>query len=149
MNKAKWILLVVAALFLTATVVNDADAWRRNRSYSSSSVSSGYTYTPTPYSTDKVWEVTIDGEKQLWSLQQIAQCRADAMASERNMTHSIHNYVKNVPPCPIAEVIGYATGVTDYKKVATCVCGNTVFADAYAISEDGKAIYRVRFWVNK
>jgi hypothetical protein len=76
-------------------------------------------------------------------LQVIAQQRADAMARQGILSHSIGG-------CPTWSGRGVGEGIgcssaNDPKSVATCIVGSTVVADAHCRSSNG-LIYRVRFF---
>ena len=130
----------IIAVLLVVIVTDFADARLRGRRRSSSSATGAHgEYVETMYSTEK--RFTFNDKKL--SLQDIAQLRADAMATHQNMTHGIHQ-IANVPAAPVPEGIGYSTA-SDYRRVSTCICGSTVVADAWARCESGR-IYRVRFW---
>jgi hypothetical protein len=130
-------LLVLLLLIFANPSVSDARIFGRRRSYSYSGVYGEYK--STKFSTEKRYD--FDGKK--FSLQDIAQLRAEAMAKHQVLTHGIHSFAK-VPAAPIAEGIG-VSGASDYKNVGTCICGSTVVADGWCKSKSG-SIYRVRFW---
>ena len=102
---------------------------------------SGVSYTSVAVQISTEAQYDVGGRKL--SLQEIAQLRADAMASEGNLSHGIE-YVGGVPAAPVPEGIGCGTS-DDWRSVGTCVCGSVVVADAWSRSANGM-IYRVRFW---
>ena len=128
-------LVVLLLLIFANPSVSDARIF--GRSYSYSGVYGEYK--STKFSTEKRYD--FDGKK--FSLQDIAQLRAEAMAKHQILTHGIHAMAK-VPAAPIPEGIG-VSDASDYKNVGTCICGSTVVADGWCKSKNG-LIYRVRFW---
>jgi len=129
----------IVALFVAQLASSYADAGPFRRG-SGSSVSAEMTFTPSPESIDKLY---FGGTA---SLQDIAQERADAMAKTGQMTHSIHHIVKvrSYSAVSCAEGIGCGRA-SDHRRVATCIVGRRVVADAFAKAANGM-IFRVRFF---
>lgn len=119
-------MLVIGLLFLIPLEAQ-AIGRRRSRSYTSASVSVGSNL----------------AHAISHPLQTVAQQRADAMARQGILSHSIGG-------CPswtglgVTEGIGCSTA-SDPKSVATCITGSVVVADAHARGSNGM-IYRVRFF---
>ena len=138
-NLIWWTMVATIGALLVATLAQCAEA-RVFRRGGGSNVSAGMVYTPTAESTDKLY---VDGTM---SLEDIAQERATAMARLGRMDHAIHRYadVRSYSSVGCAEGIGCGGG-SDPRRVATCICGARVVADAFARSASG-TIYRVRFF---
>lgn len=137
--KSFLVLATLLAVTLSIPATADAGLFRRG---GGSIVSAAGEYVATAESTDKIY----DGGTL--SLQDVAQARADAMARIGRMTHSIHQFasVKSYTAVAVAEGIGMGGG-SDHKRVATCICGRRIVADAWAKAKNG-TIYRVRFFRN-
>jgi len=130
-----WILIVLL-MFCVANV----DARGRRLSYSYSSYTGSHmTYTPSEESTAKLY----DGKTR--SLQDIAQERAEAMARQQVLSHSIGG-CRSWTGLGVTEGIGCST-VSDYRRCVTCITGRRVVADGHARSANGM-VYRVRFFRN-
>jgi len=129
---------VVLLLLMSITAVADARGRRRSYSYSSYT-GSHMTYTPSEESTAKLY----DGKTR--SLQDIAQERAEAMARQQVLSHSIGG-CRSWTGLGVTEGIGCST-VSDYRRCVTCITGRRVVADGHARSSNGM-VYRVRFFRN-
>ena len=135
----RFVLSVLLAVSVVSLCTDDAFARGRRRSRGSS----GATGSHMEYAaSESEANETYGG----LTMQQIAQARADAMASLGIMTHDIHSFA-NVPSwsiCGVGEGIGCAGG-DDPKAISTCIVGSRVVADAWRRAANG-TIYRVRFF---